>query len=412
MTQSFDVIILGAGPAGTIAASHLQRAGLRVCILEKEKFPRFVIGESLLPQCMDLLHRADLLSVIEKAGFQRKTGAEFFDGTKNAIFDFGRQFTQSFQYTYQVQRGRFDHLLAETVAARGVKVFFETQCLEIEFAAEGVHVLARERTEKDFKISARFLLDATGHGRYLAKRLGLDRPADFPPRASLFAHLTDATCETSGIDFEKIWICVHPTHPETWYWVIPFADRTASVGVVGSVDFFKKFSGDADADLRMLMAAQPSVHRRFPVPSFKFPTRKITAYASASQKLYGPSFVILGHAGEFLDPVFSSGVTLSMKAGELAALHLIDILQKSTPADWEKNYVKPLRTGLETFKAFVQGWYDLRFQTIIFHPRRHADLQKMVCSILAGYVWDQDNPFVRKPKEMFESLFHLCVQNP
>ncbi len=169
INDQIDVLVIGAGPSGTVAASVILQEGLNVKIVEKEKFPRFVIGESLLPRCMEALEDAKFLDVLKKKKFQDKFGAKFIKGNKICDFNFSEQFTQGWTWTWQVPRADFDNTLAEEVQKMGVPIAFETAVTAIEFNGTDSVTTVKDKYGNEKKIEARFIIDASGYGRVIPR---------------------------------------------------------------------------------------------------------------------------------------------------------------------------------------------------------------------------------------------------
>jgi len=404
-----DVLIIGAGPSGALAAAHLLRRGLKVLILEKETFPRFSIGESLLPQSMGLLEDAGLLRPVVEAGFQFKNGATFnFRGEKTA-FDFREKTSEGWGTIYQVERALFDTVLANAVAKQGAEVRFRNEILEVTPGETRTQVKVRGEDGEIYEASGRFLLDASGFGRVLPRMLKLERPSDFPVRQAIYGHIHDHIGRESGFDRNKILISSHPDHPEVWYWLIPFSSGHTSVGVVGEKAFFAKYGTDLPQTLRALHDEEPSLRALLKDAVWDvMPARAITGYATNVSALHGPGFALLGNAGEFLDPVFSSGVTIAFKSASLAAPLVARQLAGET-VDWEREYATPLKAGVAVFRGFVESWYRGAFLKVIFHPRQDPQVRKMICAVMAGYAWDQSNPYVAEPRRL-RTLETLCAE--
>lgn len=402
-----DVLIIGAGPSGALAAAHLVQRGLRVLILEKETFPRFSIGESLLPQTMGLLEEAGLLRPVVEAGFQYKNGAAFNFRGQRTDFDFRQKFSEGWGTTYQVERAVFDTVLAQAVERMGAEVRFRHEILEVSPQASLASVKVRGPDGEVYEATGRFLLDASGFGRVLPRMLKLERPSDFPVRQAIFGHITDHIPRGSGFDRNKILISSHPEHPDVWYWLIPFSSGHTSVGVVGEKTFFERYGADHSATLRALHDEEPGLRALLANATWDvMPARAIMGYATNVSTLHGPGFALLGNAGEFLDPVFSSGVTIAFKSASLAA-PLVARQLEGGAVDWEREYAVPLKQGVATFRAFVESWYRGAFLKVIFHPRQEPQVRGMICAVMAGYGWDQSNPYVADPRRL-RTLEALC----
>ena len=385
-----DVIIIGAGPAGALAAAQLQRAGFKLLVVEKHTFPRFVIGESLLPHTMDLLKEVGLLAAVEQCDFMKKTGAVFMRGDQVCNFDFANQSGAGWQYTYQVPRAEFDQALANAVAARGVEILYGHCVAAVKFPDGRAEVALDLPGAGQRNVTARFVLDCSGYGRVLPRLLDLEAPSDYPVRESLFTHVT-GDVRPPEREQGKIWVCVHPGGG--WIWIIPFSNGQTSVGVVAGPEFFARFPGGPAEQLRAIVMSDPNTAARLAQMQFVFPPQRIKGFACSVKKLFGPQFALAGNATEFLDPVFSSGVTLAMESGLRAAQVLTRQLQ-GQPVDWQTEYADHVMQGVNTFRAYVTAWYDDKLPTILFAARRNPDIMRQICSVLAGYVWDQSNPYV------------------
>jgi flavin-dependent dehydrogenase len=385
-----DVLIIGAGPAGAVAASILHREKFRVLVVEKQAFPRFVIGESMLPISMNLLSDAGLLDAVQKQNFMRKNGAVFLRGDEICNFDFSSQFTDGWNFTYQVPRADFDQTLANTVAARGVEILYRHGVTAVDFQPTRATATVEKPDGSKVEVRAKFILDASGYGRVLPRLLDLETPSKFPQRAALFTHIT-GDLRPEGAEAGKIWVCLHPGG--AWIWVIPFSNGKTSVGVVAGTEFFERYSGDLDTQLRAILAEDPNASRRLAKMEFAMPAQRIGGYACSVKRLFGDRFVLVGNATEFLDPVFSSGVALALASSQRAAQVLVRQLRGET-VDWQVEYADHIQQGINTFRAYVNAWYDGKLPAIFFAANRNPDIMRQICSVLAGYVWDKSNPYV------------------
>ncbi|MCY1043156.1 NAD(P)/FAD-dependent oxidoreductase [Corallococcus sp. bb12-1] len=406
-TESADILIIGAGPAGSVAAGLLRKQGRDVLVLEREQFPRFSIGESLLPQSMEYIEAAGMLQDVVEAGFQYKNGAAFVRGDKYTDFDFRDKFTPGWGTTFQVQRAHFDHVLAKGAERQGATVRYRHEVLSVDTNGEQPEVTARGPDGETYRVRARFLLDASGFGRVLPRLLNLETPSNFPKRGALFTHVQDRT-PPGSFDRNKIRVTVHPEHVHVWYWTIPFSDGRCSLGVVAKMEYLEQYQGTDTERLQAIVKETPSLSDLLKDAVWDTPARKLTGYAANVKSLWGPGFALLGNAGEFLDPVFSSGVTIAFKSASLAA----DCIRRAyagETVDWEKDYAKPLKAGVDTFRTFVESWYEGGFQQVIFHPNPSPDVRRMISAILAGYAWDTNNPYVAESKRRLGVLEAVCA---
>ncbi len=408
LQSSFDVVVIGAGPSGAVASALLNKKGYRVLVLEKEYFPRFSIGESLLPQSMEFLAQADMLSAVEDAAFQFKNGAAFSRSDKYESFDFREKFSEGMATTFQVQRDKFDKILADEAQKQGVDIRYGQMVTAFNFDSDTAKATlgVQDDDAEVYEVSAKFALDASGFGRVLPRLLSLDQPSELASRTSLFTHIQDNISDNQ-FDRNKILITVHPEHHDIWYWLIPFSNGRASVGVVAPQAFLADIEGGAESKLRTLVSQTGMLATVLNDAEFDSRVGTIDGYSCDVKRLYGDGFALLGNAGEFLDPVFSSGVTIALKSASLAA-DVVDRQLAGLHPNWDREYANPLKQGVNTFREFVEGWYDGRLQNVIFSEKKGSDVKRMVSSILAGYAWDVDNPYVKNPSRL-GTLAELCI---
>ncbi len=408
-TAAVDVLVIGAGPAGSLAAAYARRAGLSVRVLERQEFPRFSIGESLLPACMNLLAEAGMVEAVEAAGFQYKNGAQIARGDRHVDFEFADKTTDGYSHTFEVTRADFDHLLIQQAEKQGAEVQFREEITAVDFS-DAPRVISRNAAGDQTEHRARFVLDASGFGRTLPRLLDLDLPSNFPVRAALFTHVEDHISDPA-YDRNKIRVGIHPQHRDVWYWLIPFANGRASIGVVAGDDFLRLDGADADKRLWAMINEEPGMKRLLGDARQLFPAREIRGYACKVKQLHGPGYALLGNAGEFLDPVFSSGVTIAMKSAQLAVKLVVRQLGGERDIDWQTEYAKPLMLGVETFRGYVETWYEGALQDVMFSSVQPPRLRAMMCSVLAGYAWDKDNPYVGHSGRRLRTLAQVVRAN-
>ena len=405
-----QVVVIGAGPSGAIAAALLKRKGHDVLMIERQHFPRFSIGESLLSHCLDFVEEAGMLEAVNAAGFQLKNGAAFAWGDQYSAFDFGETFSNGKPTTFQVQRADFDKLRADQAELQGVDVRYGEAIVSVDFNLPKPQLDVLREDGSQYRVEADFVLDASGYGRVLPRLLDLEAPSNFPVRQAVFTHVEDCI-DNPAFDREKILITTHPTQRDIWFWTIPFSNGRCSVGVVAAAEHFEGRTDNLDDCLRGFIAETPSLAGVLNNAVWDTPARTIGGYSANVKTLHGPGFALLGNAAEFLDPVFSSGVTIAMRSASMAAGVLHRQLQGES-VDWQTEFAEPLKRGVDTFRCYVEGWYAGTFQDVIFYQGGTAEIRRMISSILAGYAWDERNPFVSEPKRRLRMISDLCAQDP
>ena len=402
-----DVIVIGAGPSGAISSALLNKQGWNVLVLEGQRFPRFSIGESLLAHCLDFVEEAGMMPAIERAGFQFKNGAAFVRADEYGDFDFGDKFTPGRNSTYQVQRASFDKVLADEAQSQGVEIRYETRVTAVDNTGAKPRVRAVDAQGVEYEVEGKFVLDASGFGRVLPRLLDLETPSKFPVRNAVFTHVADGA-GPDAFDRNKIQVIVHPQHRDVWFWLIPFANGRCSLGCVARKEFFDGYPAQLDERLKKLASEEPFLTRVLANADWDTPARGLSGYAANVKAMHGKGYALLGNAAEFLDPVFSSGVTIAMRSASMAAALLNRQLNGET-VDWTQDFEIPLRKGIDTFRTYVKAWYDGRFQDIMFAKHQPPGIRAMICAILAGYAWDESNPFVAESERRLDMVAKLCA---
>ncbi len=403
--QTTDVLVIGAGPAGTVAASIVNKAGYKVRIVEKMNFPRFVIGESLLPRCMEALDEAGFLDAVREKKFQEKGGAKFVKNGKICDYRFDDQFTKGWEWTWQVTRADFDKTLADTVEKMGVPIDYETTVTAIEFHDSDSITTVVDKNGNSSRIKARFIIDGSGYGRVIPKLFNLDKPSNLPPRKALFSHTIDLRREMSD-EPNRITIVVHK--PAVWIWIIPFATGITSLGFVGDPSFFTSYPGNTQEQFRSMIADEVYLKERFKDVELLFEPRVLESWSSTTDRFFGEGFVLTGNVTEFLDPVFSSGVTLATVSSQIAGKLVVEKLN-GRDIDWDNEYMKIMMQGVDTFRSYVLAWYEGTLDTIFFADNQDPLIKSQICSVLAGYVWDLSNPYVKNHRTGLHRLASMIT---
>lgn len=405
MIQNTDVLIIGAGPSGSVAAAYLREHNVNVIVLEKTQFPRIVVGESLIPRSMDHFEEAGLLPYLNRQNFEVKAGARFIRDEQICIFDFSKKFGKGQDWTWQVPRADFDMTLADAIINKGADLRFNEEVIDVQFEEKKSITTVKKQNGETYQINAKFLIDASGYGRVLPRLLNIDSPSKLNPHSAIFTHIDDVRRpegrEGTQISFDII-------ETKVWLWVIPFSNGKTSVGIVGPTDYINELSTNQDTAEALQNAIKKSdfyVNRFGDLP-FEFNPIWLKNYSAAVSKMFGDGYVLTGNSTEFLDPVFSSGVCFATESGLKAAKLAIKEINNEE-VDWQKDYEDYMKEGINVFTTYVQEWYTGNLQELFFHQPENPDVKEKICAVLAGYVWNKENPFVRKHNSVIRNMAYL-----
>lgn len=405
LKEFVDVLVIGAGPSGCVSAGHLFNNGVKVKVVEKTRFPRLVVGESLIPRVMDHFDEAGLFPALDAIGFEKKLGARFIRGEEICLFDFSDKYGEGWDWTWQVPRADFDNVMAQEILRKGIDLEFESEVISVEFEGKNSKTVVKDKDGNLKEIHAKFIIDSSGYGRVLPRLLDLDTPSKLDPHSSIFTHVKDVN-RPQGEEGTLISFDILET--EVWLWVIPFSNGNTSLGVVGPTHFINSLSENKDNREALHNAIKLSDYyiKRFGNVDFLFEPVKLENYSRSVKRMYGDGFALTGNSSEFLDPVFSSGVAFATESGMLAAkLYLKE--QQGIAVDWEEEFTGYMRRGIGVFTTYVKEWYTGNLQTLFFHRPENQDVKRKICSVLAGYVWDETNPFVKKHDNLIKNMAHV-----
>lgn len=401
--KNIDVLVIGAGPSGTVAASHLVAQGFKVMIVEKQEFPRYVVGESLLPKSMEHFEKTGLLPALEERNFEVKAGALFIKDGKEFRISFDDNYTPGWTWTWQVPRREFDKTLADETAKKGVEILYKSTLSSIDFS-DPERVKFRVDTLGTYEdYSCKFVIDSSGYGGVLTKMLDIPLHVSPTSNMAVYTKMKDTTRDRYATPMQ---ISFEILETDLWLWVIPFHNGNTSLGFVGNRKYFEDFrkeDADITAAFHKMFDRSAKFKERFQNCELLFTPNVHSDYSRSSEKFFGDRFVLTGNTTEFLDPVFSSGVCFATESGYVAA-QLVERQLKGETIDWQKEYVEHLEYGIDVFRTYVKEWYTGDLQKIFFHVNINSLMKKQLTSVLAGYVWDKTNPFVRKHKTIINTL--------
>ena len=381
----YDVAIIGGGPAGSTAATLLGRAGRRVIVCEREKFPRFHIGESLLPVSMKTFTRLGVHEKFERAGFLKKYGGEMASaccevGVKFYFKDGYRSQTES---SYQVPRAEFDKVLLDHAAENGAEVREQTAVRGVDFFDDRVELKVQAKSAAPEKITARYVIDASGRHSVLGNHFKLKETYPHLQKISIFAHYEGVELE-EGRDAALTRMV---RAADRWFWYIPLPNDRSSIGVVCDTVLYRQSKKSPEEFLEQSLAGQPFLTRRMNR------ARRVTqAYASADfsyrqARLTGDRWMLAGDAAGFIDPVFSSGVFLALLAGEQSADILNVVLDHPRRAPrLFAGYERLLRRAMKGYLRFIDAWYSKEFIEVFLYPQDVLQIPPAVNAVLGGNI--------------------------
>ena len=385
-TIECDVLVVGGGPAGSTASTLLQRQGRRVLQLEKDRHPRFHIGESLLPCNLPIFDALGVMDKVRALGVH-KLGADFpaADGHYQT-FHFRRALGDSPPHAFQVKREDFDRMLFEHARENGVDAREGVLVERVEPAGIG-HVVAHAKDADGHAlvVNARYLVDASGRDTLLGNALKLKRKNPSHQSAAIFAHFHGVELRP-GEDAGNISIY---NFEHGWCWFIPLQDGVMSVGCVCWPEYLKTRRGRNEAFLLDTLKTMPDAWRRMADAEMVSPVRVTGNYSYTCERMSGPGWVMVGDAFAFVDPVFSSGVYLAMHSGKQAAAMVGAALDEpAREAPLQRAFEKRIRRGVRVFSWFIYRFNSPVMRQLFASPRNFLRVEDGVISMLAGDVFD------------------------
>ncbi|OIJ88236.1 NAD(P)/FAD-dependent oxidoreductase [Streptomyces colonosanans] len=413
MSVDYDVVIVGGGPAGSSAAAYLAKAGLSVAVFESENFPRPHVGESLVPATTRVLLETGVMDKIEAAGFPRKYGAAWTSsqsrnvtaaqasklthelGAADILFSERDQPGVDRDYTFHVDRSQFDLILLKHAESLGAKVFQGIRALRVDFDDPAKVTLTCRVGSSEVDVTAKMIIDASGRQTMLGRQLGLKEADPVFNQYAIHAWFDGLDRSAVANTPEKVdYIYVHflPIS-DTWVWQIPITDTVTSVGVVTQKHRFAEANMDRDKFFWSFVESRPDLYEALKKTEQVTPFKVEGDYSYAMRQICGDRYVLLGDAARFVDPIFSSGVSVALNSARLACR---DIVAAAEDDDFSQarfaTYEKQIRNGTRNWYEFISVYYRLNilFTTFVQDPRYRLDIIRL----LQGDLYDEEEPEV------------------
>ena len=395
--DSYDVIVIGGGPGGSTAATLVAEKGHRVLLLERDKSPKFKIGESLMPATYWTFQRLGVIEKLKASHFPEKYSVQFYSGSgkASAPFYFYRNDPHESSMTWQVLRSEFDQMLLDNAQEKGAEVQRGVSVHEVLFDGErAVGVRAKLADGKIAKLSAKVVVDSTGQSALISRKLKINTIEPTLKKASIFTHF-EGGIRDEGID-EGATLILHTESKDSWFWSIPLPYDRVSVGVVGDLDYLLQNRRESDGTLSHQaifdaeLAKCPALQPRLADAKQLFPVQVTKDFSYRASRIAGDGWVLVGDAFGFLDPVYSSGLFLALKSGEMAADTINEALQKEDFSTEQLGSFGPdFVAGMEAIRKLVYAFYTKDFSFARF-LKRFPDCQQGVVDILSGNIYRKD----------------------
>lgn len=417
-TKNYDITVIGGGPAGSTVAALTAQHGYRVLLLERETEPSFKIGESLIPATYWTFKRLGMLEKLRKSHFPQKFSVQFYSRSGKAAkpFYFFQTNPHESAVTWQVLRSEFDQGLLENAAEKGVEVRRGTRVRKVLFednAAVGVVVQNSRtrgtgpRTTETETIHSTVIVDSTGQSSLIGRQLDMNATEPNLKMASLFTHFEDAYRD-EGID-EGATLIMHTETKDSWFWSIPLPYNRTSIGVVGELDYLLQNRRDANGklDAQRIFNEELSkcraLKKRLAGAKQLFPIKTTKDFSYRANRIAGNGWVLVGDAFGFLDPVYSTGLFLALKSGEMAADVIVEAFQKNDFSAAQLGSFGPTFVkGMEAFRKLVYAFYTKEFSFARFLSE-HPEHQGGIIDILSGDVFRKDVTHI------FPDMAQMCA---
>lgn len=408
MRDQYDCVVIGGGPAGSTAAAVVAESGFSTLLVERERMPRFHIGESLMPETYWTLKRLGVLEKMKSSRFTPKMSVQFVSssGKESQPFFFRDHDPRECAETWQVERADFDKMLFDNAAEKGAECRDRTRVLSVQFdgnRATGV-TLQREDGSRH-PVTSRVIIDATGQQALIANALGIRVEDPHLRKMAIWGYYRNARRDAG--DNGGATIIMHTREKRSWFWFIPLSDNVTSIGVVGDRDYLLKDRGRPADIYHEELDLCPALQERLVDAELVSEFRVAKEFSYSTRQQAGDGWVLVGDAFGFIDPIYSSGVYLALRSGELAADAVVAGLQHGDVSGQQLgSWISPFKDGTQWIRQLVDVYYSDEFSLGAFlrqHPEHRSNLTDLLIGRVfydgAGRIFDDLMPALEQARQ-------------
>jgi flavin-dependent dehydrogenase len=390
MQNEYDVIVMGGGPAGSACAGMVAQEGFSTLLLEREAFPRFHVGESLMPECYWPLQRLGLIDRMKASRFTPKKSVQFVaaSGKESQPFYFTQHDPRECSTTWQVERADFDKMLFDRAAELGADCYDQARVIDIlsdDLGSEAQGVRVRERNGEIREVRARVVVDATGQSSMIANKFQLKQNLPNLKKAAIWGYYHNAKRDDG--DNAGATIVMHTENKDSWFWFIPLSNSITSIGCVGDNDYILKSGLSVEDRYSLEIRRCPGLQQRLESAERVGKLHVAKEYSYWTKKHAGKGWVLIGDAFGFLDPIYSSGVYFALVMADKASTAIIQGLRKDDlSAEQLGSWCDEFKAGAQWIRKLVEAFYKKDFSFGSFMAQ-HPELQDNLTDLLIGRVF-------------------------
>lgn len=388
MRANYDVVVIGAGPAGSTAAGLVAQAGLSTLLLERESFPRFHVGESLMPECYWPLQRLGLVERMKESKFVKKRSVQFVaaSGKESQPFYFTEHDPRECSTTWQVERADFDKLLFDRAGELGVDCYDQTRVLDVIVEGDkATGVKLRTRDGETTTVNSKVVIDATGQSSMIANKLGLKQDIPNLKKSAIWGYYRNARRdqgENAGAT-----IIMHTEQKDSWFWFIPLSNDVTSIGCVGDNEYMLKTGLSVEDRYALEISRCPGLQERLQFAEREGKLHVAKEYSYWTKRHSGEGWVLVGDAFGFIDPIYSSGVYFALTMGNRAADAVIEAFAKQDfSAAQLGSWCEEFKAGSQWIRKLVEAFYTKDFSFGKFMAE-HPEFKGNLVDLLIGRIF-------------------------